>query len=217
MRLFGRAPGGQPLPGHGDVAVLPASRRGLTAGPASSSARAVALGAGVGSGGPAERRDGPSSGVVRPCCQVRRRRSCSARSPSSASGTGPASRCRVRVRHTFFHLDHDRGGLNQPVYLGARRGWFTTEPFSEARGLHLPGRHGPGGGVSGARRGALIAALGRGAEGVTFKYGRARSIGVMRTLERARLDKTDQRNWAGALSPVRGGRCLPDRRPGRTR
>src|SRR5579859_7550621 len=103
--------------------------------------------------------------------------------------------------------------LNPPVIWERGRGWFTTEPFSEPEIFTFPAGIGPVECVNVEHEEVLLMPRWIEARRVTFKYGLGSEfIGVLRTLHKLGLDKTD---------PVRVGpvsvsprdvvaACLPD-------
>jgi saccharopine dehydrogenase (NAD+, L-lysine-forming) len=103
--------------------------------------------------------------------------------------------------------------LNPPVIYEEDRGWFTTEPFSEAEIFEFPEGIGPVECVNVEHEEVVLVPRWVDVKRVTFKYGLgAEFIGVLRTLHKLGLDGT---------SPVRVGAvevsprdvvaaCLPD-------
>ena len=80
----------------------------------------------------------------------------------------------------------------------ADRGWYTTEPFSEPETFTFPAGIGPVECVNVEHEEVLLIPRWVQARRVTFKYGLgAEFIGVLRTLHKLGLDRTD---------PVAGGR-----------
>jgi saccharopine dehydrogenase (NAD+, L-lysine-forming) len=103
--------------------------------------------------------------------------------------------------------------LNPPVVWERERGWFTTEPFSEPEVFDFPEGIGPVECVNVEHEEVLLMPRWLEARRVSFKYGLgSQFIGVLQTLHRLGLDRTD---------PVRVGdvevsprdvvaACLPD-------
>jgi saccharopine dehydrogenase-like NADP-dependent oxidoreductase len=103
--------------------------------------------------------------------------------------------------------------LNPPVLWERGRGWYTTEPFSEPEVFDFPEGIGPVECVNVEHEEVLLIPRWLEPRRVTFKYGLgAEFIGVLQTLHRLGLDRTD---------PVRVGdveisprdlvaACLPD-------
>jgi len=103
--------------------------------------------------------------------------------------------------------------LNPPVIWKRGRGWFTTEPFSEPEVFTFPAGIGPVECVNVEHEEVLLMPRWIEAQRVTFKYGLgAEFIGVLRTLHKLGLDKTDPvQVGAVAVSPRDVvAACLPD-------
>ncbi|MER5986198.1 saccharopine dehydrogenase C-terminal domain-containing protein [Streptomyces sp. NPDC001787] len=107
--------------------------------------------------------------------------------------------------------------LNPPVVYEEGRGWFTTAPFSEPEVFDFPEGIGPVECVNVEHEEVLLVPRWLKARRVTFKYGLGDEfIGVLRTLHKLGLDRTDPvrvKSGSGlvAVSPrdVVAG-CLPD-------
>ncbi len=103
--------------------------------------------------------------------------------------------------------------LNPPVVWERGRGWFTTEPFSEPEVFTFPAGIGPVECVNVEHEEVLLMPRWVEAQRVTFKYGLgAEFIGVLRTLHKLGLDKTDPvRVGSASVSPRDVvAACLPD-------
>jgi saccharopine dehydrogenase (NAD+, L-lysine forming) len=103
--------------------------------------------------------------------------------------------------------------LNPPVIWERGLGWFTTEPFSEPEVFTFPAGIGPVECVNVEHEEVLLMPRWVPARRVTFKYGLgAEFIGVLRTLHKLGLDKTDPvRVGAVSVSPRDVvAACLPD-------
>jgi saccharopine dehydrogenase-like NADP-dependent oxidoreductase len=103
--------------------------------------------------------------------------------------------------------------LNPPVIWERGRGWFTTEPFSEPEIFTFPAGIGPVECVNVEHEEVLLMPRWVQAQRVTFKYGLGSEfIGVLRTLHKLGLDKTDPvRVGAASVSPRDVvAACLPD-------
>jgi saccharopine dehydrogenase-like NADP-dependent oxidoreductase len=103
--------------------------------------------------------------------------------------------------------------LNPPVIWERGRGWFTTEPFSEPEVFTFPAGIGPVECVNVEHEEVLLMPRWIQAQRVTFKYGLgAEFIGVLRTLHKLGLDRTDPvRVGAASVSPRDAvAACLPD-------
>ncbi|MFI5101344.1 MAG: saccharopine dehydrogenase C-terminal domain-containing protein [Actinomycetes bacterium] len=82
--------------------------------------------------------------------------------------------------------------LNPPVVYERDRGWFTTEPFSEPETFEFPEGIGPVECVNVEHEEVLLVPRWIDAGRVTFKYGLGDEfIGVLRTLNKLGLDRTD--------------------------
>ncbi|MFJ8766505.1 saccharopine dehydrogenase family protein [Streptomyces clavifer] len=107
--------------------------------------------------------------------------------------------------------------LNPPVVYEEERGWFTTAPFSEPEVFAFPEGIGPVECVNVEHEEVLLVPRWLKARRVTFKYGLGDEfIGVLRTLHKLGLDRTDPvsvRSDRGgvAVSPRDVvAACLPD-------
>ncbi|MEU9699609.1 saccharopine dehydrogenase C-terminal domain-containing protein [Streptomyces sp. NPDC047981] len=108
--------------------------------------------------------------------------------------------------------------LNPPVVYEEGRGWFTTEPFSEPEVFDFPEGIGPVECVNVEHEEVLLVPRWVSTRRVTFKYGLGEEfIGVLRTLHKVGLDRTDPVTVRGAdggevrVSPRDVvAACLPD-------
>ena len=103
--------------------------------------------------------------------------------------------------------------LNPPVIWEAGQGWFTTPPFSEPEMFTFPAGIGPVECVNVEHEEVLLMPRWVQAQRVTFKYGLgAEFIGVLETLHKLGLDRTDPVRVAGASVSPRDvvAACLPD-------
>jgi saccharopine dehydrogenase-like NADP-dependent oxidoreductase len=103
--------------------------------------------------------------------------------------------------------------LNPPVIWEADRGWYTTEPFSEPETFTFPAGIGPVECVNVEHEEVLLIPRWVQARRVTFKYGLgAEFIGVLQTLHKLGLDRTDPVQAGGAMVSPRDvvAACLPD-------
>jgi len=103
--------------------------------------------------------------------------------------------------------------LNPPVIWEADRGWFTTPPFSEPETFTFPAGIGPVECVNVEHEEVLLMPRWVRAKRVTFKYGLGDEfIGVLQTLHKLGLDKTDPVSVGGARVSPRDvvAACLPD-------
>jgi saccharopine dehydrogenase (NAD+, L-lysine forming) len=103
--------------------------------------------------------------------------------------------------------------LNPPVIWEAGRGWFTTPPFSEPEVFTFPAGIGPVECVNVEHEEVLLMPRWLQAQRVTFKYGLgAEFIGVLETLHKLGLDRTDPVQVAGTSVSPRDvvAACLPD-------
>ncbi|MGO8962095.1 MAG: saccharopine dehydrogenase C-terminal domain-containing protein [Streptosporangiaceae bacterium] len=103
--------------------------------------------------------------------------------------------------------------LNPPVIWESGRGWFTTPPFSEPETFHFPAGIGPVECVNVEHEEVLLMPRWIDAQRVTFKYGLGEEfIGVLRTLHKLGLDRTDPVSVGGASVSPRDmvAACLPD-------
>ncbi len=103
--------------------------------------------------------------------------------------------------------------LNPPVIWEAGQGWYTTAPFSEPEVFTFPAGIGPVECVNVEHEEVLLMPRWLQAQRVTFKYGLgAEFIGVLETLHKLGLDRTDPVQVAGASVSPRDvvAACLPD-------
>ncbi|HEY5359698.1 MAG TPA: saccharopine dehydrogenase C-terminal domain-containing protein [Streptosporangiaceae bacterium] len=103
--------------------------------------------------------------------------------------------------------------LNPPVVWEADRGWYTTPPFSEPEVFTFPAGIGPVECVNVEHEEVLLMPRWLQARRVTFKYGLgAEFIGVLETLHKLGLDRTDPVSVGGARVSPRDlvAACLPD-------
>ncbi len=103
--------------------------------------------------------------------------------------------------------------LNPPVIFQAGRGWYTTEPFSEPETFTFPAGIGPVECVNVEHEEVLLMPRWVTAQRVTFKYGLGEEfIGVLRTLHKLGLDRTDPVTAGGVSVSPRDvvAACLPD-------
>src|SRR5450631_862101 len=103
--------------------------------------------------------------------------------------------------------------LNPPVVWEADRGWYTTPPFSEPEVFTFPAGIGPVECVNVEHEEVLLMPRWLQARRVTFKYGLgAEFIGVLETLHKLGLDRTDPVSVGGASVSPRDvvAACLPD-------
>jgi saccharopine dehydrogenase (NAD+, L-lysine forming) len=103
--------------------------------------------------------------------------------------------------------------LNPPVIWEADRGWFTTPPFSEPETFTFPAGIGPVECVNVEHEEVLLMPRWVKAKRVTFKYGLGDEfIGVLQTLHKLGLDRTDPVSVGGAQVSPRDvvAACLPD-------
>jgi saccharopine dehydrogenase (NAD+, L-lysine-forming) len=103
--------------------------------------------------------------------------------------------------------------LNPPVIWEADRGWYTTAPFSEPEMFTFPAGIGPVECVNVEHEEVLLVPRWVRARRVTFKYGLGEEfIGVLRTLHKLGLDRTDPVSAGGASVSPRDvvAACLPD-------
>ncbi|MGH8867889.1 MAG: saccharopine dehydrogenase family protein [Actinomycetes bacterium] len=103
--------------------------------------------------------------------------------------------------------------LNPPVVWERGRGWFTTEPFSEPEVFEFPDGIGPVECVNVEHEEVLLIPRWVAARRVTFKYGLGEEfIGVLRTLHKLGLDRTDPVTVSGRQVSPRDvvAACLPD-------
>jgi saccharopine dehydrogenase (NAD+, L-lysine forming) len=103
--------------------------------------------------------------------------------------------------------------LNPPVIWERGRGWFTTEPFSEPEVFTFPAGIGPVQCVNVEHEEVLLMPRWVQAQRVTFKYGLGEEfIGVLRTLHKLGLDRTDPVQVGAASVSPRDvvAACLPD-------
>ena len=103
--------------------------------------------------------------------------------------------------------------LNPPVVWEKDRGWFTTPPFSEPEVFDFPEGIGPVECVNVEHEEVLLMPRWVDARRVTFKYGLGEEfIGVLRTLHKLGLDRTDKVRVGGVEVSPRDvvAACLPD-------
>jgi len=103
--------------------------------------------------------------------------------------------------------------LNPPVIWEKDRGWFTTAPFSEPETFNFPAGIGPIECVNVEHEEVLLMPRWVDAKRVTFKYGLgAEFIGVLQTLHKLGLDRTDPVSVGGSTVSPRDvvAACLPD-------
>jgi saccharopine dehydrogenase-like NADP-dependent oxidoreductase len=103
--------------------------------------------------------------------------------------------------------------LNPPVVWERDRGWFTLEPFAEPEVFEFPEGIGPVECVHVEHEEVLLMPRWLDARRVTFKYGLGEDfIGVLRTLHRLGLDRTDKVRVGGVEVAPRDvvAACLPD-------
>ena len=103
--------------------------------------------------------------------------------------------------------------LNPPVIWEKGRGWFTTPPFSEPETFNFPAGIGPVECVNVEHEEVLLLPRWVDAKRVTFKYGLGEEfIGVLETLHKLGLDRTDPVSVGGAQVSPRDvvAACLPD-------
>jgi saccharopine dehydrogenase-like NADP-dependent oxidoreductase len=103
--------------------------------------------------------------------------------------------------------------LNPPVIWEAGRGWFTTPPFSEPEVFTFPAGIGPVECVNVEHEEVLLMPRWIRARRVTFKYGLgAEFIGVLRTLRKLGLDRTEEVQVGSSRVSPRDvvAACLPD-------
>ena len=103
--------------------------------------------------------------------------------------------------------------LNPPVIWEKGRGWFTTPPFSEPETFNFPAGIGPVECVNVEHEEVLLLPRWVDAKRVTFKYGLGEEfIGVLETLHKLGLDRTDPVSVGGAKVSPRDvvAACLPD-------
>jgi len=98
--------------------------------------------------------------------------------------------------------------LNPPVVWEEARGWFTTEPFSEAETFDFPEGIGAVECVNVEHEEVLLMPRWVGAKRVTFKYGLGDEfIGVLKTLHKLGLDSTEKLTVGGVVE----GSSRPER------
>jgi saccharopine dehydrogenase (NAD+, L-lysine-forming) len=103
--------------------------------------------------------------------------------------------------------------LNPPVIWEKDRGWFTTPPFSEPETFDFPGGIGPVECVNVEHEEVLLMPRWVDCRRATFKYGLGEEfIGVLQTLHKLGLDRTDKVTVAGVEVSPRDvvAACLPD-------
>jgi saccharopine dehydrogenase-like NADP-dependent oxidoreductase len=103
--------------------------------------------------------------------------------------------------------------LNPPVIWEDGRGWFVTEPFSEPEVFDFPEGIGPVECVNVEHEEVLLMPRWIKCKRATFKYGLgAEFIGVLKTLHKLRLDRTDKVKVGGVEVSPRDvvAACLPN-------
>jgi saccharopine dehydrogenase-like NADP-dependent oxidoreductase len=103
--------------------------------------------------------------------------------------------------------------LNPPVIWEKKKGWFTTEPFSEPEVFNFPEGIGPVEVVNVEHEEVLLIPRWVKCKRVTFKYGLGDEfIGVLKTLKKLGLDNKDQIRVKGVEVAPRDvvAACLPD-------
>ncbi len=103
--------------------------------------------------------------------------------------------------------------LNPPVIWEKDKGWFTTEPFSEAEVFHFPEGIGPVECVNVEHEEVLLVPRWVNCKRVTFKYGLGdQFIGVLKTIKMLGLDNKDAIDVKGVKVAPRDvvAACLPD-------
>jgi len=103
--------------------------------------------------------------------------------------------------------------LNPPVIWEKDKGWFTTEPFSEAEVFQFPEGIGPVECVNVEHEEVLLVPRWVNCKRVTFKYGLGdQFIGVLKTLKMLGLDNKDPIDVKGVKVAPRDvvAACLPD-------
>jgi saccharopine dehydrogenase-like NADP-dependent oxidoreductase len=103
--------------------------------------------------------------------------------------------------------------LNPPLVYEKRRGWFTTEPFSEPEIFDFPEGIGPVECVNVEHEEVVLMPRWLEADRVTFKYGLGSEfIEVLRTLHKLGLDRTETVRVGGVEVSPRDvvAACLPD-------
>ncbi len=103
--------------------------------------------------------------------------------------------------------------LNPPVVWERDRGWFTTEPFSEPEVFEFPEGIGPVECVNVEHEEVLLMPRWVDCRRATFKYGLGDEfIGVLKTLHKLGLDRTDKVRASGVEVSPRDvvAACLPD-------
>ncbi|WP_313676925.1 saccharopine dehydrogenase C-terminal domain-containing protein [Mycolicibacterium sp.] len=103
--------------------------------------------------------------------------------------------------------------LNPPVIWEKGRGWFVTEPFSEPEVFDFPEGIGPVECVNVEHEEVLLMPRWVDCKRATFKYGLGEEfIGVLKTLHKLGLDRTDKVNVAGMQVSPRDvvAACLPN-------
>jgi len=93
--------------------------------------------------------------------------------------------------------------LNPPVIWEAKRGWFTTEPFSEPEVFDFPDGIGPVECVNVEHEEVLLMPRWVKCKRATFKYGLgAQFIDVLKTLHKLGLDRTEKVKVGSQNGPV---------------
>jgi saccharopine dehydrogenase-like NADP-dependent oxidoreductase len=103
--------------------------------------------------------------------------------------------------------------LNPPLIWEADRGWYTTEPFSEPEFFDFPDGIGPVECVNVEHEEVVLMPRWVTCKRATFKYGLgAEFIGVLKTLHKLGLDRTEKVDVGGARVSPRDvvAACLPN-------
>ncbi len=103
--------------------------------------------------------------------------------------------------------------LNPPAIWEKDKGWFTTEPFSEAEVFDFPEGIGPVECVNVEHEEVLLVPRWIKCKRVTFKYGLGdKFIGILKTIKMLGLDKKEKINVKGVQVAPRDvvAACLPD-------
>ncbi|HTP09290.1 MAG TPA: saccharopine dehydrogenase C-terminal domain-containing protein, partial [Anaerolineae bacterium] len=103
--------------------------------------------------------------------------------------------------------------LNPPVIWEQKRGWYTTEPFSELESFEFPDGIGPVDVVNVEHEEVLLVPRWIKCKRVTFKYGLGdRFINVLKTLKMLGLDSKEKIPVKGSLVAPRDvvAACLPE-------
>lgn len=103
--------------------------------------------------------------------------------------------------------------LNPPAIWEKAKGWFTTEPFSEAEVFDFPEGIGPVEVINVEHEEVLLVPRWIKCKRVTFKYGLGdKFIGILKTIKMLGLDKKEKINVKGVQVAPRDvvAACLPD-------